>query len=82
MRIGYFGGSFDPIHIGHLALAEACREGARLDRVVFLVAGSPPHKLEHRLAPANHLRHDVAGVQFVADFSGMSLFFRYLEITG
>ena len=54
MRIGYFGGSFDPIHFGHLALAEACREGANLDRIVFLVAGAPPHKRERRLAPGVH----------------------------
>lgn len=54
MRIGYLGGSFDPVHVGHLALAEACREGARLDRVVLTVAGTPPHKLDRALAPAAH----------------------------
>ncbi|MHC4472601.1 MAG: nicotinate (nicotinamide) nucleotide adenylyltransferase [Planctomycetota bacterium] len=54
MRIGYLGGSFDPVHLGHLALARACREGARLDRVVLVVAGRPPHKSERRLAAAEH----------------------------
>ncbi len=44
MRLGIYGGTFDPIHLGHLILAEAAREVCRLDRVWFVVAGSPPHK--------------------------------------
>jgi nicotinate-nucleotide adenylyltransferase len=44
MRLGLFGGTFDPIHMGHLILAEACREACALDRVWFVVAGAPPHK--------------------------------------
>src|SRR5262249_50969290 len=44
MRIGIFGGTFDPVHLGHLVLAEQCREQCRLDGVWFLPAGSPPHK--------------------------------------
>ena len=36
MRIGIFGGSFDPVHLGHLLVAETCREQAGLDRVVFV----------------------------------------------
>ena len=44
MRLGLFGGTFDPIHLGHLILAEACREAVALDRVWFVVAGAPPHK--------------------------------------
>jgi nicotinate-nucleotide adenylyltransferase len=44
MRLGLFGGTFDPIHLGHLILAESCREALALDRVWFVVAGSPPHK--------------------------------------
>lgn len=43
-RLGIFGGTFDPIHLGHLVLAESCREALRLDRVMFIVAGQPPHK--------------------------------------
>ncbi|MEN8151036.1 MAG: nicotinate-nucleotide adenylyltransferase [Planctomycetota bacterium] len=54
MRLGFLGGTFDPVHEGHLALARACRDGAALDRVVFVVAGTPPHKLDRRLAPAKH----------------------------
>jgi nicotinate-nucleotide adenylyltransferase len=44
MRLGLFGGTFDPIHLGHLILAETCREECSLDRVWFVVAGQPPHK--------------------------------------
>jgi len=43
-RVGLFGGTFDPPHLGHLALAEWAREELRLERVVFVVAGEPPHK--------------------------------------
>jgi nicotinate-nucleotide adenylyltransferase len=53
MRLGIFGGSFDPVHYGHLLLAECCREQARLDHVWFVPAHIPPHKQEHVLAPAS-----------------------------
>lgn len=52
MRIGIFGGSFNPVHVGHLIAAECCREQARLDRVVFVPAAIPPHKQDHHLAAA------------------------------
>jgi len=44
MRLGLFGGTFDPVHFGHLLLAEQCREQCGLDEVWFLPAGAPPHK--------------------------------------
>ena len=50
MRLGLFGGTFDPIHLGHLILAETCREALDLDRVWFVPAGSPPHKPGGRTA--------------------------------
>jgi nicotinate-nucleotide adenylyltransferase len=44
MRLGLFGGTFDPIHSGHLLLAEAARESQKLERVMFIPAALPPHK--------------------------------------
>lgn len=52
-RIGVFGGTFDPPHVGHLALAEWAREALALDRVLFVPAGTPPHKRAAR-ADADH----------------------------
>lgn len=49
-RVGLFGGSFNPIHVGHLMMAENVREQLELERIVFLPAGSPPHKTGQRLA--------------------------------
>lgn len=55
-RLGILGGSFDPIHIGHLALAESARTAFALERVFFVPTAVPPHKgppvvaAEHRLA--------------------------------
>jgi nicotinate-nucleotide adenylyltransferase len=52
MRIGIFGGTFDPVHLGHLLLAEGCREQVPLDAVWFLPAAVPPHKQQCELTPA------------------------------
>lgn len=53
-RLGILGGTFDPPHYGHLALAENARVQLRLDRVLFVLAGQPPHKPEHPVAPPYH----------------------------
>jgi nicotinate-nucleotide adenylyltransferase len=50
-RVGVLGGTFDPIHIGHLILAEEARDQLKLDRVYFVPAGNPPHKQGRHLAP-------------------------------
>src|SRR3989442_8783637 len=44
MKIGLMGGTFDPIHLGHLRAAENAREALGLDRVAFLPSGAPPHR--------------------------------------
>ncbi|MGH7948625.1 MAG: nicotinate-nucleotide adenylyltransferase [Candidatus Binataceae bacterium] len=54
MRVGLFGGSFNPIHFGHLRAAEEVREALGLDLVYFIPAASPPHKADGELAPADH----------------------------
>ncbi|MGH7150877.1 MAG: nicotinate-nucleotide adenylyltransferase [Planctomycetota bacterium] len=54
MRIGVYGGSFDPIHNGHLAAAGTARDRGRLDRVLLVPAAAPPHKEGRALAPAEH----------------------------
>lgn len=54
MRVGLFGGSFNPIHFGHLRAAEEDREALGLDLVYFVPAASPPHKAAGELAPAEH----------------------------
>jgi len=51
-RIGLFGGSFNPVHTGHLILAERAREVHALDKVLFVPARMPPHKPHAPLAPA------------------------------
>ena len=64
-RIGIFGGSFDPVHEGHLALARRALDVARLDRVVFVPAADSPFKIGRMAAPAAErvalLRRALAG---------------------
>ena len=49
-ELAIFGGSFNPVHLGHLIIAECCLEQARLDRVLFMPAATPPHKQNSLLA--------------------------------
>jgi nicotinate-nucleotide adenylyltransferase len=53
-KIGIMGGTFDPIHVGHLVTAEAVRIEYCLDKVIFIPAGTPPHKLDSPVTPAIH----------------------------
>ncbi len=54
MNIGLFGGTFDPIHRGHLALARAARERYKLGRILFVPANVPPHKQRQPLSDFAH----------------------------
>jgi nicotinate-nucleotide adenylyltransferase len=50
--LGVYGGTFNPIHLGHLRAAEQVIEALGLERLLFVPSGTPPHKTEERMAPA------------------------------
>ena len=52
MRLGILGGTFDPVHYGHLLLAEYAREQCELDQVRFVPAACAPHKTQNTITPA------------------------------
>ncbi|OGX19320.1 MAG: nicotinate (nicotinamide) nucleotide adenylyltransferase [Omnitrophica WOR_2 bacterium RBG_13_44_8b] len=53
MKIGILGGTFNPIHIGHLILAQEAQEKLGLDKIIFVPTYMPPHKENSDIAPAN-----------------------------
>jgi nicotinate-nucleotide adenylyltransferase len=89
MRLGIFGGSFEPVHYGHLLLAESCREQARLDEIWFVPAAVPPHKRSQELTADKHrvemLRLAIGGHEAFAvstaeiDRGGVTYTFETLE---
>ena len=68
MRIGLYGGSFDPVHIGHLLVAQAAREEMQLDRIFFIPAAQSPFKPNRVLSPdklrLQMLRLALAGMNY------------------
>ena len=66
MNIGLFGGTFDPIHKGHLALAQAARARCRLGRILFVPTNLPPHKSVHPMASYFH-RYAMTALACVAE---------------
>jgi nicotinate-nucleotide adenylyltransferase len=75
-RIGVFGGTFDPPHVGHLLLAESAREALDLTEVWFVPARVPPHKQRRRVTPAATrvalLRAALRGTGFRLDLEELS----------
>ena len=67
MRIGILGGTFDPIHNGHIYLAKKACARLRLDKIIFIPSYLPPHKKGLKITPARHrynmLRLAIAGVK-------------------
>jgi nicotinate-nucleotide adenylyltransferase len=70
-HVGVLGGTFNPIHVGHLVFAESCRDRLGLERVVFVPAGTPPHKSPRGIVPALH-RYAMAALA-VAGHPGFSV---------
>ena len=88
-KLGIIGGTFDPIHLAHVYIAEVAKDSLNLDRVVFMVAGNPPHKTNKHISDAN-IRYkmtelaimDKVGLE-VSDYEikeeGLSYTYRTLE---
>jgi len=53
-RIGILGGTFNPVHIGHLAIAQMASDKLRLDKVIFVPCNLPPHKSVKNMPSAHH----------------------------
>ena len=52
MKVGIMGGTFDPVHYGHLLAAEECRRRLDIDKIIFVPTGEPPHKSGRKITPA------------------------------
>ncbi len=67
MKTGLFGGTFDPIHNGHLKVAQTAKNCLQLDRIIFVPAGDPPHKSGKKITDK---AHRLAMVELVAKACG------------
>ena len=70
-RYGIIGGTFDPIHYGHLYIAYEAKKQLNLNNVIFMPAGNPPHKEGKKVTDAL-LRYDMVK-KAIEDFSGFSI---------
>lgn len=70
-KIGIFGGTFDPVHFGHISIAKAALDGFILDEVLVMTGGMPPHKRE-QITEAN-LRYEMTRLAF-AEYEKIKLF--------
>ncbi len=68
MRLGLLGGSFNPVHNGHLAIARQTREALGLDKILFIPTSHPPHKPNGSLAPAQD-RYEMVRLAIASDSS-------------
>ncbi|HSB45140.1 MAG TPA: nicotinate-nucleotide adenylyltransferase [Nitrospira sp.] len=66
LRLGLFGGSFNPVHNGHLTIARQACDALRLDRVLFIPTSDPPHKPHQSLAPAKD-RYEMVRLAIASD---------------
>jgi len=66
MNLGLLGGSFNPVHNGHLAIARQTREALELDQILFIPTSQPPHKPNASLAPAQD-RYEMARLAIASD---------------
>jgi nicotinate-nucleotide adenylyltransferase len=80
MRLALYGGTFDPVHHGHLLLAQDALEQLELDRVIFVPASLSPHKLATNPSPAAVRREMLAAA--IADTPGFELDDTELSATG
>ncbi|MCK5240999.1 nicotinate-nucleotide adenylyltransferase [bacterium] len=69
MRIGVFGGTFDPVHLGHLRVAEEVAECCQLERVIFIPSGIPPHRRQPETSAAHRLNMVRCAISGNANFS-------------
>jgi nicotinate-nucleotide adenylyltransferase len=66
MKLGLLGGSFNPVHNGHLAIARQTREALGLDQILLIPTSHPPHKSDASLAPAKN-RYDMVRLAVASD---------------
>ena len=71
MRIGIFGGTFNPVHIGHKRLAEEMKKKAQLDKIIIMPTFTPPHKAGKELADGSH-RLEMCRLMFTEDYYAVS----------
>ena len=70
-RYGMMGGTFNPIHLAHLYIAYEAKEALNLDKVIFMVAGNPPHKKESPIIDSNY-RYDMVKMA-IKNYSGFEI---------
>lgn len=70
-RYGMMGGTFNPIHLAHLYIAYEAKEALNLDKVIFMVAGNPPHKKDSPVIDSNY-RYDMVKMA-IKDYPGFEI---------